>query len=298
MGQVARSHLHSDGQLLSPRLAIAVVCAIVFTPVAASVRQGAASNSIREFEAVSIRESEGEHGGIIFQQPGRLTITNLPLSTIVEYAFDLKVRGDQLIDVPDWSRTTRFTINAVYEGPQATHSEERAMLRAMLEKRFALVARRDTRGGRIHLLRVARSDRRLGPRLAAVDDHCERWRAEKETAFRDAKPVPRLPAAANRGTCQEIANLGRLITGSAVSMKELASALESSVQTPVLDDTHLEGLFDVDLTFTPLAEISNPSSGGVSIYTALQEQLGLKLEVGQGPLEVLVIQAMKYPTPN
>jgi uncharacterized protein (TIGR03435 family) len=87
-----------------------------------------------------------------------------------------------------------------------------------------------------------------------------------------------------------------------VSMDGLASRLSAIVQRPIINRTGLAGTFDVDLTFAPLDAASSPDAPSVSnapaLFTALQEQLGLKLESQRGPVEVLVVDRVEQPTEN
>jgi uncharacterized protein (TIGR03435 family) len=95
------------------------------------------------------------------------------------------------------------------------------------------------------------------------------------------------------------------MTGGAITIREIAERLETAVSAPIVDRTGLAGVFDIDLEYTPSNELTRvvdstlePNARGVSIFTAVQEQLGLKLQPAQGPVEVLVIDSVERPTPN
>jgi uncharacterized protein (TIGR03435 family) len=79
-------------------------------------------------------------------------------------------------------------------------------------------------------------------------------------------------------------------------LSQLLLFLGSAVNRTIVDKTALDGRYDIDLTWTP--ELSSTAPEAVSIFTALQEQLGLKLESAQGPVEVLVIDHVERPTEN
>ena len=85
-------------------------------------------------------------------------------------------------------------------------------------------------------------------------------------------------------------------------MAKLARSLEFAMERPVVDETGLAGTFDIDLQWTPGVDAPGagnaPVESGPSVFTALQEQLGLKLESARGPVEVLVIDSVERPTSN
>jgi uncharacterized protein (TIGR03435 family) len=114
-----------------------------------------------------------------------------------------------------------------------------------------------------------------------------------------------LKIAPPRGVIQVIPDLAKgvfVLRGTAITVGALAKGLTLYAGRIVIDQTHLDGLFDVRMDFDP-ALVSDPSrtpaaSSAVTIYTALQEQLGLKLESSKGPVEVLVIDSVSRPTEN
>jgi uncharacterized protein (TIGR03435 family) len=90
-----------------------------------------------------------------------------------------------------------------------------------------------------------------------------------------------------------------MILGGAIPISDLVKGLAFAVRAPVTDRTGLAGLFDVDLKYaSPSTDLAAPSSDGVYVFTAVQEQLGLKLERDKGTLEVLVVDAITRPSPN
>jgi uncharacterized protein (TIGR03435 family) len=276
-------------------IAFFLMASLATNNVRAQQNAGAAAGG-RSFDVASIRESEGT-GGTFGFRPGRLTIDNVQLSFIIELAHGLRPRMYELVDVPDWVSATKYTISATYSGPRASSEEEWAMLRRLLEDRFGLRSHRETRQGRIYVLSVARSDRRLGPRLVSSGIDCDKWRVESQAARAAGKSG--LVAPAGKRPCSGIINNGGLLSGDSVSIQQLARALESSVQAPVIDGTELLGLFDVRADYTPESELTGPTPpGGVSVFTAVQEQLGLRLQPNRGPIEVMVIDSIKRPTPN
>ena len=170
------------------------------------------------------------------------------------------------------------------------------MLRKLLVDRFALALRTETRELALYALVMAREDRRLGPRLAS-------------SAGKDCVTSP--PPGGAASTLPLCGPAGPLPWGEAggyfVTMADIGKTLGQFLDRPVLDKTGLSGRFTFKLKFTPPSAVTPapgvprdppPDPDVASIFTAVQEQLGLKLEPQRGPLEVLVIDAAERPTPD
>jgi uncharacterized protein (TIGR03435 family) len=171
------------------------------------------------------------------------------------------------------------------------------MVRTLLADRFKLTVHDEVRDLPVYALVTARSDGRPGPQLRRVEVDC--------AALYDDGPRPATPGP-GKDACGAFRGLGTSrITGHAVTMLMLANlVVRGSVGRMVLDRTGLSGAFDLDLEWTPertalSADASPgapPASEGPSIFTALQEQLGLKLDSRRGPVDVLVIDHVERPT--
>jgi uncharacterized protein (TIGR03435 family) len=158
---------------------------------------------------------------------------------------------------------------------------------------------------------VAREDRTLGERLRPATIDCRALFAERAKAAKEgAAPTP--PAPLKPGEippCATMGGLGR-IAGASIQMSTLASMLANLLSRPVYDRTNLIGNFDIQLEYTPdqmpqrppgatlPPGLTLPSPDGPSLSTALQEQLGLKLDNTRGPVEVFVIDSVEQPTPD
>jgi bla regulator protein blaR1 len=193
------------------------------------------------------------------------------------------------------------------------------MLRALLADRFKLVVHKESREMPIYALVTARSDKKFGPQIHPTTIDCaalaaqstlrEKEGKEKSKEERGSAPLAK-PAAGQRPPCTMMMAPGRM-SASAMTMATLASSLSGSVQRTVLDQTGIKGTFDLDLTWTPDRMPQGSAGGnppgkskalkidpnGPSIFSALQEQLGLKLESTKGPVDVLVIDHV-HPTEN
>jgi uncharacterized protein (TIGR03435 family) len=249
------------------------------------------------FEVASIKQnvSASDNASVRAQPGGRVSVTNNSLRNIIRNAYN--VQNYQIIGGPDWINTVRWDINA--KAPDdAPPQQMLLMLRTLLADRFTLVIRNETREMPIYALVLARADGRPGPQLRPSAVDCAAiFAAAKATG--EAPP----PTTNGRPTCGTRTTRGNMMT-TGVAMTDLARNLAPFAGRPVVDKTGLTGGFDVDLTWTPeqgplgpegTAAAGPPSSDGVSLFTAVQEQLGLKLDARSGPVDVLVIDSVQRP---
>jgi uncharacterized protein (TIGR03435 family) len=259
--------------------------------------------SVKQNTSSDVRASFGTRTG------GRLVVTSQSLRDLIAAAFSmfdsrLLVRS-RVLGGPDWIDAERYDIEAKASAefqfaPDGPPRDMLLMLRALLEERFKLVTHRETRELPVFELVVARTDGRLGPGLRKSDVDCEAVFAARRGG---AQPPPRGPF--EPPPCALIAGPVRTIAGAA-SMQQLATNLAARVERVVIDKTGLTDRFDFTLTFTPdRMPAAAPPPGlppidpnGPGLFTALQEQLGLKLVASKGPVEVLVIDRVEHLTPN
>lgn len=243
------------------------------------------------FDAASIKPfvSVSDPSVINDRMPGRFTATNSALQLILLYAF--KLRDHELVDVPDWVRSTRYNITATYPPSDPVNRDDvRTRVQALLRERFALASHPETRELPVYFLTVARKDGKLGPQLMASSVDC----TGKQPDLIGGSPSPVAPSG-NRPSCGMIA-ARQFITGGSRPISELATNLELGAGRPVLDRTGLAGTFDIDVKWSPAASVSAASADDASLFVALEEQLGLKLESGKAPFDVLVIDHIERPT--
>jgi uncharacterized protein (TIGR03435 family) len=231
------------------------------------------------FEVASVkRNTSGAGAWNINPRPGgRLAISNAPLDAVIRFAFQL--REFQLLGGPGWMRSDRFDIDAAADG-DVPFARLRTMLQALLAERFSLVTHRETRELPVHALVLLRPDGRLGTSLQRSDYDCTAARG-------DTPPKPAL--ASNRPVCGIIGNDGSLVGGS-VPMAMIVNALAEPLNGIVVDKTGLAGGFDFEVRWS--------DADGPSLSTAVQEQLGLKLESQRGPVDVLIVDRVEQPSEN
>ena len=169
------------------------------------------------------------------------------------------------------------------------------MLRALLADRFSLVVHTETREGTVLALVRARTDGAFGPQLAVSSLDCSQPVDMSSTASNAEKPTCRIISTVdgNRG----------VLRGSGRTMADLAENLTGRMNRPVIDRTCVTGRYDFVLRWTPenfqdAAANAGPSRDGTPIVTALQEQLGLKLEAQRAPVEFLIIDRIEPPSPD
>jgi len=222
------------------------------------------------FEVTSVKPNDlGNQGPVLFdpQPGGRLRITNASLRMVMSWAYGLQ--NSQLAGGPDWISTDRFDIVAKAEGNPTT-DQVRLMLRTLIVDRFKLAYHNESREMPVYALTRPRKDGKLGPQLAASADHCG--------DLPDGKPR----------RCEFDVGFGK-VHGHGVPLELLTTTISGFSGRVVVDQTELKGPFDFDLTWTP------PDGGGPSLFTAVEEQLGLKLEPTRAPVGILVIDRVEKP---
>lgn len=293
-----------------PLVLVAGVALLTASPlrIVAAVQSRTAESSARAFEVASVRSnpSRTDSRGIRVL-PGRLAITGLTVREIVAYAYGIPnpLRFSRISAGPKWLNEDRFDIVAKANGDVST-DQLRVMLRALLADRFRMVARNTTADMPIYALRLSRNDGVLGPRLRRTPDiDCVRFIADRGGV---PPPLPRDPK--DVPTCVIRAEPGLIVARSRtipdLTMVAFPRVVEDRV---VVDRTGLKGNYDVLVEWTPdrrpfaaatdlppgLPVPPPPLAGGPSIFTALQEQLGLKLQSERGPVEVLLIDRIEKP---
>jgi uncharacterized protein (TIGR03435 family) len=298
--------LHPTGRLLLAGAALIVLAG----PVGIGLL--AAAQTTERFEVATIRQNKGPAvsgpvGGGIGARGNRFSAENITLKQLLTYAYDLQAY--EIFGGPDWVTSDRFDIAATIEPPPTGSTDQgprrRRMLRALLAERFNLVVHEERREMPVYSLVLAGSDRRLGERLRPFEGECMKPEAitELPTApWLSSTPVPR------RGPrpCMLFTGMGRL-SGNGMTLSDLAMTLARfpAVSRRVIDRTGLTGPFDFDLEWTPLVAPPGPAPPGVpsdaagpTLFTALQEQLGLRLESTKETVAVLVIDSVNQPSPN
>jgi uncharacterized protein (TIGR03435 family) len=269
-------------------------------------REAAAAQAGKpSFSVASVRpnKSGGRPGGIRPLANGRLTATNVTLRELILRAYG--VHDSQLVGGPAWVASDRFDVVANTETlPPGGISDVMVMLRTLLAERFALRTRSDKRTLATYVMLPAHSDGKPGPqlRVSTIDCSTNPASAVPNTASADAQGWPPCGLALIRST---VGKVRTRVEGkqSAVTMQELAANFQTTAGRPVIDRTGFVGKFDVEYAFS----VENPTAGAASttqlsdlpdIFTAFREQLGLRLDAQENPVDVLIIDTVEQPTAN
>ncbi len=260
---------------------------VVFLPLAVGpshippVRAQQPSGAL-EFDVVSVKPSDpnSTNGTVVDVTGGRrLHVVNATLKDLIETAYD--VRSFQIEGGPRWADATKYDVDATPGTPPqgATvpppgWTNVRFEVQALLKDRFELQLHRETRTAPIYSLAIAKG----GIKSSGLS----------------ATQSPQRGITAGQGT----------MLGEAASMAQLAYKLSRLLQRPVVNNTRLEGNYDFKLEWTPDTGPSAPDgrpveiSVGPSVFSALQQQLGLRLEATKRPVDVLVIDHVDKPSEN
>ena len=274
------------------RLAFVILCS--FTAILT------AQQAVPAFEVVSIKRNVSGTGNFMGVQPGgRFSAINMSVRQVILRAF--AVQSFQLVGESDRLQSERYDIQAkAPDGIAMTGDAINTMLQAMFADRFKLKVRRETRESPIYELVVGRSDRRLGEKLQQTSADCAR------DLGRGTQPDGALIGPNDAIPCGAMMIGGNRVAAGGQTMARLATMLAPRVQRIVVDKTDLAGLYNFDLQFQP--DPLSPAStadGPIRMYvvanqvpplmTAIQEQLGLKLQSARGPVEYVVIESLERP---
>ena len=260
------------------------------------------------FEVASVKPNKSggpfPFGRIGLLPGGRFTALGATVRELIRAAYGLR-EDAQIAGGPAWVNDDRFDIEG--KAPSdASPAQVQAMLKALLADRFRLTAHAESRPLPLYALVMAKSDGKMGARLRRSGTECAPITIPAELGPAPSPPppppagAPQLLVARTPMRCGSMLIAG-LVSAREITMEQFIVRLSNFVNRPVIDRTGLTGSFDLDLTYTPetpaRGAIGVPSDGP-SIFTALQEQLGLRLDSQRGPVDVFVIDRAERPTPD
>jgi uncharacterized protein (TIGR03435 family) len=243
------------------------------------------------YDVVSIKQNKSGSGGMsISGETNSFKGTNLSLTMLLINCYP--VRDDLISGLPTWARSAHFDIYAKMLNPdieamnQLTGEQRKAMLLAILKDRFHLQAHLETKTLPVFDLTVAKG----GPKFTGAtgaDTHAAMVKNGLTTGG------------------SMLVNNGEL-TANAVPLSSLTYSLSGEVGRTIIDKTGLTGKYDFELKWTPERAAASGADNGQtddqnsasSLFTALQEQLGLKLQSSKGPVETLVVDHVEMPSEN
>jgi uncharacterized protein (TIGR03435 family) len=260
-----------------------------------------AQTSAPAFDVASVKPNKtgGMGTRIMFQPGGRFTADNITLKFLIRLAYD--VQDFQITGGPSWITSDKYDVEARAEGAskddmrsmteeqrKADMERRRQMIQALLADRFKLALHKESKDGPIYALVVAKAGLKI--KELPPDPN------PPDPKTMPDKPDPKHPF---RGGMR----MGRgELTGTGIKLTFLAEALSNQVGRKVVDQTGLKGDYTFELKWTPDENQGDASASsdvnGPSIFTAIQEQLGLKLEAQKAPVDLLVIDHAEKASEN
>jgi len=242
-------------------------------PVAAVILVAAMLAAQPSFEVASIKPSDPDTQlKVDFAAGGRLIVTHATLRFLIKIAYDIS--DDQITGGPGWINSTRFDVQGKPPNATGSNPETHLRLQRLLADRFQLEMRKESKPMPIFALTVAKG----GPKM------------KQDSSPGDSE----LKTGDGRG----------VLTATRVGMPALAGFLnEGQTGRPVTDMTGLQGKFDFRLEWTPDSSLGGAPAapvdpGGISIFTALQQQLGLRLDARTGASDYFVVTRAELPSAN
>jgi len=254
------------------------------------------------FDLASIKPAPPDERtwGYHFEPGGRMVVSHFSLGDLMLIGWHILPL--QVVGGPAWLYSERYDIEAKADG-NPNSDESRLMLQSLLADRFHLAIHRETRELPMYVLLTAKKGARPSAGLVRA----------KEGDCTPSQDVPPPPLEAGKPAyCRVTEQLGRRdkgapsmqLRGYGVTVNMLARHLASIVNQQVEDDTGIVGNYDMSMEYAPYNDTDSdlltpkPDTGVPPLFTALQEQLGLKLEFRKGPVEVLVIDHAERPSDN
>ena len=237
----------------------------------------ARARELQPYDVVSVKQNVtgANESNINIDDHGLFTVTNMPLWWIMEFAYDIK--RDQILGLNGAVNDARFDITAKIlppnAGPSQLHSDAdmQAMIILLLEDRFHLKAHLEPQTRPVYDLVVGKGGLKI--KLSQDEIHSNNWYINGENTLKVL-------------TCKD------------ASMSDLANALSDEADRKVVDKTGLTGHADITLKWSDDVAQTQGGADVISIFTAVEEQLGLKLQPSKGPVDTLVVDHAEMPTEN
>jgi uncharacterized protein (TIGR03435 family) len=252
--------------------AVAMWCVTGFAQ--AGVAAQAADAKLPDWDVISVKPAQMPCGQNVMQPTGDGVRMCITVQGLVKYVFRI-TEDSRILNAPEWMKQASYSIDAKVSSEDAaayaklSGEPRRAMLQKLLADRFELKCHRETRELPIYALMIAKGGLKM----------------------KEARPEEASSARMRARGRGEIEGIAETIDST------LPTFLTQELNRPVVNKTGLTGKYDFILKFQP-GQSTETDSEGASIFTAIQEQLGLKLEPTKGPLEVIIIDHIEKPSAN
>jgi len=251
------------------------------------------------FEVVSVKAFDRSTQPRMNMSPGRFEFAGLNAAGLI--SLGLRVPPNRLVGLPPWTDVYAISAKAP-DGPPPTVSVMNVMITNLVKDRFKLVTHTETREMPVYNLVFARNDRRFGPAMKESSAECRAKLLARLEASRRGAPAQLNPA----DPCTNVKLTSANVDARGSQIPLLATLLTPSVGRTVIDKTGLTSYYDYTLKWTPDsgsrgllappdAPPPPPDPDAPDLFTAVQEQLGLKLESARGPVEIVVIDKVEKP---
>ena len=285
------------------KIAIALLAVSAGLSLSAQDASPPPARNVFEVASVKLNKSGESIAGLRRIPGGRFEATNIQLDALISFAY--RLQNFELQGGPPWLTTDRWDVLAKMDGdpPLAapgSQTPDAMMLatQALLADRFKLSMHRATQDLEVYRLVMAKQDRRPGPGLRQSTYDCTGLVRAQDEAAKGGPPAP-TPNTPDHVVCGLRVNVGRIQFGG----RPLAATLDiltAMTRRRVIDETGLAGNWEFDISFNPPApppgmDVPPASLDAPSLFTVLQEQLGLKLESARVPMSVMVIDRLERP---
>ena len=256
-------------------LVVLVIALLAASGMAAQTAQPGPAFEVATIKPVESTPKSGRY--IVMQGPHRFVEKDYTLKLLIAAAYNLNPKA--VGGGPAWIESDHFDILALTPGEaQPSHDQQMAMLRTLLADRFKLAFHREPKVFSLYALEVARGGSKLKPSTAPATDQ---------------------PALVSTVYPQRL-----LLPARNATMSEFASLLQRAIlDRPVVDKTGLSGRYDFNLEWAPDESQFGGDVGTASsdapippFFTAIQQQLGLRLEATRGPIETIVVDHAEHPS--
>jgi uncharacterized protein (TIGR03435 family) len=305
-------------RMLRPMAAVLLASTGLFIASAQNTVSAQNPRPAPTYDVVSIKPSTATtfSPNVVQRPDGGLTAVNVAVGTLIARAYAPAVPAD-FVGLPDWGTRDRWDVTTTSPRPDVTAEERTAMLRAMLGDRFKLVVHVEKRPRDVFELVPARTDGRLGPGLQKLDIDCTATRAAARAALdagvRPAADPPKvLPPLTPGGQPRLVASgppppctlrmIGENLEGQG-TIADLGTLFRIATGREMVDKSGLTGFYQITMRFDQMAarrppEVVASPDAAPSVFTAVQEQLGMKLTAATVERDALVIDRLERPTEN
>jgi uncharacterized protein (TIGR03435 family) len=285
------------------KCAIALLSVVAGLSLSAQDVQPRPARDVFEVASIRLNKSGESIAGLRRIPGGRFEATNIQLDALISFAY--RLQPFELQGGPSWLTTDRWDVLAKIDGdpPLAapgSQTPDAMMLatRALLADRFKLSMHRATQDIDVYRLLMAKPDRRPGPGLRPSTYDCAGLIRAQDDAAKGGPPAP-TPNTPDHVVCGIRNSVGRIQFGGR-PLAALLDTLTAMTRRRVIDETGLAGNWELDISFNPPApppgiEVPPANLDAPSLFTVLQEQLGLKLESTRLPMSVLVVDRVERP---